>query len=153
MSVKEKCLNMLLFIFSRDFRSLLMYQFSFHTGAIPTPTGLNNVRRDLCCFLLPHFPGGTVLLKGFSVQCLRCPAAIPLPQGLFATRTCLAHPSPSLPHCVWAQRKRGYLFFSPLNCILPFFFLWKLLIKEPEQGNIPVQGPLTADQFAWASPF
>lgn len=145
---------MLIFIFSWDFRSLLMYQLSFHTGAIPTPIGLNNVRHALCCFLLPHFHGGTVLLKGFSVQSLHCPAAIPLSQGLFATRTCLVHPSPSLPHCVWAQRKLGNLFSLLWIVFYPFFFpLWKLLINEPEQGNIPVQGPLTADQFAWASPF
>lgn len=96
-----------------------MYQFSFHTGAIPTPIGLNNVRRDLCCFLLPHFHEGTVLLKGFSAQSLHCPAEIPLLQ--FATRTCLACPLPSLPCCVWAQRKLGCLFFLFWIAFYPFF--------------------------------
>lgn len=85
-----------------------MYQFSFHAGAIPTPIGLNNVRHDLYCFLLPHFHGGTVLLKGFSVQSIHHPAVSPLPQ--FALRTCLAHPLPSLPCYVWAHRKLDYLF-------------------------------------------
>lgn len=123
-----------------------MYRFSCRTGAIPTPIGLNNVRRDLCCFLLPHFHGGSVMLKGFSVQPLHSPTVIPLPQLAWqgaGDLPCTPITQPAL-LCVGTKKTRLFI-FSPLNHSLPlFFFLWKLLIKEPERGKTPVQGPLTA---------
>lgn len=110
----------------------------------------------LVLFLLPYFHGGTALLKGFSVHSLHSLTVIPLPQ--FATGTCLAHPLPSL-HCsVWAQRKLGYFFSLLWITFYQFFFfffkknLWKLLIKEPEQGNNPVQGPLATTSICMGKP-
>lgn len=109
------------------------------------------MRRDLCCFLLPHFPGGTGLLKGFSVQCLRCPAAIPLPQDCLPRGPALCTHRPAcLTVCGHKENEVIYFLSSELHFTL--FFPLKIIDQRARTGKYPCAGTTNSRSICMGKP-